>query len=161
MRKDEHTSHYLARRSYIERNDIRIARAIDIAMKKEGIKIALMLRMVPYIPWNFYNYISGVTSMKFRSFLIGGIAMLPWMTICSLIGSTLNSINEASSNNSNLLTAYIAFFGTFMTVCSSVLMTKFSRDALKEIQREESDSRPSESSILFPGLHPGLQDVVG
>ena len=41
--------------------------------------------------------------MKFRSFLIGGIAMLPWMTICSLIGSTLNSINEASSNNSNLL----------------------------------------------------------
>jgi len=150
-------SRYLLReyfRGYIRRNNIRVARAIDIAMKKEGIKMALMLRMVPYLPWNIFNYISGVTSMEFRMFLGGGIAMFPWLTVCSLIGSGLNSIDDAASGTNSTsisptLNLWIVGFGATMTITSSCLITKYAKAALKDIQKQDLESRASESSIVF------------
>lgn len=65
-----------------------------------GTKMAILLRIVPYIPWNVFNYIAGVTGMRFYSYLIGSIGAWPWIIICSFIGSGLNSLDEAASGTS-------------------------------------------------------------
>ena len=84
-------------RAYIRKKKLRIVRAIDIAMKREGTKMAILLRIVPYIPWNAFNYIAGVTGMRFYSFLVGSIGTWPWIIICTFIGNGLNSLDEAAS----------------------------------------------------------------
>ena len=65
-----------------------------------GTKMAILLRIVPYIPWNVFNYIAGVTGMRFYSYLIGSIGSWPWIVICSFIGSGLKSLDEAASGTS-------------------------------------------------------------
>ncbi|GMI37529.1 hypothetical protein TrRE_jg12214, partial [Triparma retinervis] len=84
-------------RGFIRKNKMRIVRAIDIAMKKEGTKMAILLRLVPYIPWNVFNYVAGVTGMRFYSFVIGSIGGLPWTTVCTFIGSGLSDLDQAAN----------------------------------------------------------------
>ena len=53
------------------------------------------MRLCPIIPYNAYNYILGVTSVRFRDFAIGGIGMVPGAFVYVFIGTTIGSINEA------------------------------------------------------------------
>jgi len=142
-------------RAYIRKKKLRIVRAIDIAMKTEGTKMAILLRIVPYIPWNVFNYIAGVTGMRFYSFLIGSIGSWPWIIICSFIGSGLNSLDEAASGTSqsngkndhtNLI---ILVVGLVSTIVTTVAVSRYARRALEDIKEEERMSRVSESSFVF------------
>ena len=152
-------SRYLLRdyfRAYIRQHNLRIVRAIDIAMKREGIKFAIVMRMVPYCPGPVFNYMAGVTSMEFVNFVAGGVGMLPWLIISSLVGAGLNSIDDAANGNSDeginpTLNLAIIGIAIVTTIASTLMITMYARKALKEIQDEEveGNGRVSESSILF------------
>ncbi|GMH73490.1 hypothetical protein TL16_g06206 [Triparma laevis f. inornata] len=140
-------------RAYIRKKKMRIVRAIDIAMKREGTKMAILLRIVPYIPWNVFNYIAGVTGMRFYSYLIGSIGAWPWIIICSFIGSGLNSLDEAASGTSggsnDKTNTILLIVGLSSTIITTVLVSRYARNALEEIKDEERMSRISESSFVF------------
>ena len=70
-------------------------RAIDAAMETDGLKFTLLMRLCPLIPYNAYNYVLGVTSVKFRDFAIGGVGMIPGAFVYVFIGTTIGSISDA------------------------------------------------------------------
>jgi hypothetical protein len=43
--------------------------AIDRAIRQNGFKIVLLLRLIPITPFNFLNYILGVTNIPIHSFI--------------------------------------------------------------------------------------------
>ena len=52
-------------RDYIQRNlitKLRIFEAVDRSINAEGMKMMILLRVQPVIPWNILNYILAVTS---------------------------------------------------------------------------------------------------
>jgi uncharacterized membrane protein YdjX (TVP38/TMEM64 family) len=51
-----------------------------------------LLRMSPLVPYNFFNYIMAVTSVKTKHFIFGSIGMIPISALYSFIGANLNSI---------------------------------------------------------------------
>ena len=69
---------YLFRR-LIERRALRFRtfRAIDAALRKEGLRLTVLLRLCPLLPFSLLNYFFGLTSVSVRHFLLGGIGMIP------------------------------------------------------------------------------------
>lgn len=74
-------------------------RAIEEAIKEEGTKLTLLLRLSPLIPLNAFNYFMGVTSVTFCSYCFGCIGMLPGALAYCYFGSALGSISEAVSGD--------------------------------------------------------------
>lgn len=72
-------------------------RAIDQAMDTNGLKFTMLLRLCPMIPYNSYNYVLGITSVRFRDFAIGNLFMLPGCMFYVYIGTSISSVSDAVS----------------------------------------------------------------
>jgi len=78
-----------------------ILKAIQAAIRQEGLKLIFLLRLCPVIPFNFLNYMMGITEIKLSHFCIGSIGMLPGTIVYVFIGTTISSITEAASGSTN------------------------------------------------------------
>jgi len=70
----------------------RITKALDKAIQKEGLKVVLLLRLCPLVPFTFFNYIMGVTAVSFFDYAIGAIGMIPGTIVYVFVGTTVGSI---------------------------------------------------------------------
>lgn len=72
----------------------RIAHAVDCALRQEGLKVMLLLRLSPLIPYNVLNYIMAGTSVSGRNFALALLGMAPGTVGYVYIGA---SVLEAAS----------------------------------------------------------------
>ena len=72
----------------------KITEALDRAIHAEGLKLMLMLRLCPLMPFNATNYAMGLTAITFWDFALGGFGMIPVMTVDIFVGTTLGSLTE-------------------------------------------------------------------
>lgn len=90
-------------KDYIRKNvikKVRIFEAIDKSFNKFGLKLAILLRIQPIIPWNILNYILSVTSCSVYDFFVGTcIGIVPGSCTFIYIGVNLHSISEIASGN--------------------------------------------------------------
>ena len=70
----------------------KVTKALDQAIQTEGLKLVLMLRLCPLVPFNAFNYAMGITAVKFWDYAIGGIGMIPGTVLYVFVGTTLGSI---------------------------------------------------------------------
>ena len=70
----------------------KLIRLIDAAIKEEGLKLLLLLRLCPLIPHNYVNYALGCTDVKFKDYLIGTLGMLPASIVYVFIGTTISDL---------------------------------------------------------------------
>ena len=64
-------------------------------MEKEGLKIILLLRLCPVIPFNAMNYIMGVTHIKFHHYIIGNFGMIPGTAVYVYVGAAAAQVAGA------------------------------------------------------------------
>jgi uncharacterized membrane protein YdjX (TVP38/TMEM64 family) len=67
-------------------------RAIQKAIRKEGMKLIFLLRLCPLIPYSILNYLMGITDIKFSHYLLGNLAMIPGTIVYVFIGTSISSI---------------------------------------------------------------------
>ena len=100
------------------------------------------MRLCPIIPYNAYNYILGVTSVRFRDFAIGGIGMVPGAFVYVFIGTTIGSINEAvqgkfEHSNAFLIFLIVGSISAFLAIIYiSVVIKKYLKQSLTTIKPE-------------------------
>lgn len=51
--------------------------ALDKVMSSQGLKIVLLLRLSPIIPFNAFNYVAGLTGVSMTAFTLGSVGMVP------------------------------------------------------------------------------------
>lgn len=68
--------------------------AIDRGVAKNGLKMVILLRMNPVIPYNVFNYFMSVTSVSLKDFTLGCVGMLPLSGMYVYIGVNLSSIQQ-------------------------------------------------------------------
>lgn len=109
--------------------------AIDTALKEEGLKIMILLRLSPIVPFNAINYILGVTSAKLRDYMLACFAMLPGTILYTFLGSSAGSLVESASSGSGNLTVTIivVVFGVVFGVLSIVATTYYAKKELNKI----------------------------
>lgn len=116
--------------------------AIDKAIGEQGLKIAFLLRLTPAVPFNFLNYILGLTTIPLRAYLLAFIGMIPGTFLYVYIGSLTSDVAAAAAGDAEtgkLILNVVAFVAT---VVVTILVTRIARKALKqaagEIESEDS-----------------------
>jgi len=78
-----------------------IFEALDSALSEKGLRIMILLRLSPIIPFNAINYISGVTAISLRAYIIAMIAMLPGTVLYVFLGASAGSLTDSASSGEN------------------------------------------------------------
>ena len=124
---------------YIKRKKLRRIRAIDVALRTNGAKMTILLRLVPWMPWNILNFVVGMTGMKFYAFAVGSVGMIPWIMVCSFIGHGLGSLDEVgkgTASASSKTSLIILIVGLVTTIIVSAVVSAHANKALKNIEEE-------------------------
>jgi uncharacterized membrane protein YdjX (TVP38/TMEM64 family) len=72
----------------------RITAAIDAALATDGLRVMVLLRLSPLVPYNVFNYLIAATSVSFRAYSAALFAMIPATFGYVYLGAT---VAEAAS----------------------------------------------------------------
>ena len=75
---------------WLER-DARMA-AVSEAVGGQGLRVVLLLRLSPIVPFNLLNYALGLTEVRFRDYLIGSVGMLPGTFLYTYSGKLVGDV---------------------------------------------------------------------
>ncbi len=128
--------------------------AIDEAVRRDGFKIVLLLRLSPVFPFNLLNYALGLTKISFTSYVLASlIGMLPGTLMYVYFGSAARSLAEVAAGHVQSGLAGEIFFwaGLTATAAVTVVITRIARRSLKEAEAPES-AAPGRRYATTPSL---------
>jgi uncharacterized membrane protein YdjX (TVP38/TMEM64 family) len=125
-----------------------VFRAVDRALERNGLKIMVLLRLSPLIPYNALDYISGVTSISLASYSFALLGILPGTIMFCAIGATASSLadgtDEASSGNLRL---FALFFGLVFAFAGVAVASYYSKIELDRILSEDASGENEVDSL--------------
>ena len=114
-------------------------RRIDNAIGKEGAKLIFLLRLSPVIPFNLSNYLYGLTSVRFWSYVLASwVGMIPGTFLYVYIGVvgkaavTTAAGGEAVKHGWQYWT--FTSVGLAATVIATIWVAAIARDALRKAE---------------------------
>jgi uncharacterized membrane protein YdjX (TVP38/TMEM64 family) len=114
-----------------------IFEALDSALQQNGLKIFLLLRLSPIVPFNATNYIGGVSAVSFRDFALALFGILPGTIFYAFLGASAGSLADSSSGGDNFtVTVIVAVMGTIFGISAIWLSARYARKELNRIAKE-------------------------
>lgn len=103
--------------------------AIDKAIEKQGRKIIFLLRLSPLTPFNIFNYLCGLTPVKIKDFLIGGVGMIPAIILFVHIGTSIKEFKDILSGkfNSGILGTVLIIAGVIISIIVVVVVMYYAK----------------------------------
>lgn len=78
-------------RAWASRSENEFVKKLDAAVSKRGVTTLMFLRLIPIAPFDAINYGAGLTSMPYRTFILGTvIGIIPALTVYVALGSSLS-----------------------------------------------------------------------
>jgi len=135
--------------------------ALDQAVKREGFKIVLLMRLSPVFPFNLLNYAFGLTQVSFRDYVLASwIGMLPGTIMYVYLGSAAQNLAALSTGQAAGGAGRQVLFGLGLlaTVTVTVFVTRLARKTLDELAptMEKVQSPPPFSRPAQAEQHPSL-----
>jgi uncharacterized membrane protein YdjX (TVP38/TMEM64 family) len=128
---------YVARRTVTRRlaSMPRFA-AIERAVSAQGRRIVFLLRLSPVIPFNFLNYVLGVTTISVLDFVVASIGTIPGTIVYTyggkVTGEALVLAGQAQvPRNASYYAVLVA--GLVATVLATTVVTRTARRALRDV----------------------------
>ena len=109
--------------------------AIDRAIGHEGRKIVFLLRLSPFFPFNLLNYALGLTTVRFRDYVVASTGMLPATLLFVYYGNILGDVARVASGAPipRGPEYYVLLgIGLAATIIVSALVTRIARRALRD-----------------------------
>ena len=122
--------------------------ALDTAVKQNGFRVFVLLRISPLIPFNAVNYMAGASSVSFREYLMSLFALIPGISLGVIIGASLGSLTEADGANNKATTIGVSVTGSIFSLIALVIVTFYAR---KELRKAACDTE-------IPGDSNGIVD---
>jgi uncharacterized membrane protein YdjX (TVP38/TMEM64 family) len=123
------------------------AAAIDRAIKKNGFKAVVLLRLQPVLPFNILNYALGLTSIRVRDYMLASwIGMFPATVLYVYLGSLMNDISDLLRGrpNSGMAGRLLLWGGLAAIVVLVWWLGRIARNALREQMHTDSPSSMKE-----------------
>ncbi|KAH6833022.1 SNARE associated Golgi protein family [Perilla frutescens var. hirtella] len=128
-------------------------RAVEIAIRRSGFKIVLLLRLVPLLPFNMLNYLLSVTSVPLVPYLLASwLGMMPITLALVYVGTTLKDLSDVThgwSGFSKTRWAFIAL-SLVVSVVLMIIVTRVAKSALEKALAENEDADVSPASPELP-----------
>jgi uncharacterized membrane protein YdjX (TVP38/TMEM64 family) len=105
------------------------------ALETNGLKIMILLRLSPLIPYNALDYISGVTSIPLRDYSLALIGILPGTILFCFVGATASSLADGSLDASGHrgLRLFALTFGLLSAVAGVYTASYYSKMELDKV----------------------------
>jgi uncharacterized membrane protein YdjX (TVP38/TMEM64 family) len=111
--------------------------AIDKAIAKEGLKVILLLRLSPLLPFSLSNYLYGITSVDLRSFSIGTLlGFAPGTFGIVYAGTAGKALFDAGESGGFHAPWYLYAVGGALVVGAARTLAKVATDAINEMEME-------------------------
>ncbi len=135
--------------------------ALDQAVKREGFKIVLLMRLSPVFPFNLLNYAFGLTQVSFGDYVLASwIGMLPGTLMYVYLGSAAQNLAALSTGQAAGGAGRHVLFGLGLlaTVVVTVFVTRLARRALDELAPTTVNARsqPPANKLTRDEQHPVL-----
>lgn len=154
---------YLAR-DRIERRIRGDARfeALDRNIGRQGLKLVLLLRLTPVMPYNLLNYALGLTRVRLAHYVIASLGMIPGTLLYVYSGRVAGDIATAVAGDPVVRgPGYWAVLavGLAATVVVTVWVTRMARAALKEEVGDEAlePDDSTQATADTPGIEEGAE----
>ncbi|XP_078170998.1 uncharacterized protein LOC144565193 isoform X1 [Carex rostrata] len=124
--------------------------AVAIAIQRSGFKIAVLLRLVPLLPFNMLNYLLSVTPISIGEYMLATwLGMMPITLALVYVGTTLKDLADVTHGWSEISTTRLVFLacGFIVSVISIICVTRVAKSALEKALAEN----PEVESILVTG----------
>jgi uncharacterized membrane protein YdjX (TVP38/TMEM64 family) len=109
--------------------------AIDRAIGKEGWKVVALLRLSPLVPFSLSNYLYGLTSVEFGSYVATSwAAMLPATVLYVYLGAAGRTIGEKTERSP--WEWVLLGVGLAATAAVTVLLTRVARRELGKVEKQ-------------------------
>ena len=129
-------SRYLARAA-VERRIAGVRRfaAIDRAVAREGLKIVVLLRLTPVVPFVLLNYALGLTRVRLVDYVTACLGMLPATLLYVYYGKVAGDLAELASGGEREHDwgTYVGWgVGLVATLAVTTMIVRIARRALRE-----------------------------
>lgn len=115
-----------------------IFQAVDRALQGNGLKIMVLLRLSPLIPYNALDYMSGILSISFWAYSVALLAILPGVVMFTFIGaiasSMVDGIKDAEENK--VVRIFSMVFGITFAVLGFSVASYYSKLELDKVSRQ-------------------------
>ena len=107
--------------------------AVDRAIGADGLRIVLLLRMSPLFPFVLLNYGLGLTTVRFRDFVVGSVGMVPLIVLYVYLGQVAGeaALVAGGAPARGPLTYAVLAAGLLVTGVVTVRITRIARAALE------------------------------
>ena len=112
-------------------------RKVEIALKKAGIRIVVLLRASPMVPQNVLGFALSATSISYRTYLAGMLGALPSLAMHIYVGSAARNIDELLAGKSNRALLVAGFIASAVAL---FVIAKVATKVLKEAVSEANES---------------------
>jgi len=125
--------------------------AIDAALEQKGLRIMVLMRLSPIVPFNVLNYLASVTAIRLFDYSIACFGMLPGTILYVFFGASAGSLTEIgggetetdddeTTNNSNkTLTLVFIVVGVVFGIAALGLTTYYAKQELNKVLNKEDD----------------------
>lgn len=112
-----------------------VFQAVDRALQGNGLKIMILLRLSPLIPYNALDYMSGITSITLWAYTAALAAMLPGIVMFTFIGATASSLVNGAQAAAEGKPARIfsMVFGIFFAIIGVSVASYYSKIELDKV----------------------------
>jgi uncharacterized membrane protein YdjX (TVP38/TMEM64 family) len=124
-----------------------VFKALDNALMDKGLRIMILLRLSPIVPFNVLNYIAGATGVQFWHYTIACIAMLPGTILYVFLGASAGSLaeiggdNEEEQESNKAVTISVIVVGVVFGILAIGLTSYYAKQELnKVIEAEKANS---------------------
>jgi uncharacterized membrane protein YdjX (TVP38/TMEM64 family) len=129
-----------------------ILEALEAAVEKNGLRIFLLLRLSPIIPFGVLNYVAGVSSVVFRDYCVALFAILPGTILYVFLGASAGSLTDAAMNGNNAtIVIVVSVVGAVFGFLAIFMTTRFAKQELKRLleerRRGEGDGEEEQQGI--------------
>jgi uncharacterized membrane protein YdjX (TVP38/TMEM64 family) len=154
---------YLFRDGFVARltKKYSVFEAIDKALEDKGLRIMVLLRLSPIIPFNVLNYVSGVTAIKLWHYVIACLGMIPGTVLYVFLGASAGSLSEigseddtemneageetpSSGNNNKTVTIVTIVVGVIFGVAAVAITSYYAKKELNKVLEEKEKEKKEE-----------------
>ncbi|KAE8704578.1 SNARE associated Golgi protein family isoform 2 [Hibiscus syriacus] len=128
-------------------------RSEAIAIRRSGFKIVLLLRLVPFLPFNMMNYLLSMTPVSVLEYMLASwLGMMPITLALVYVGTTLKDLSDVTHGWNEFSTARWAFLimGLSVSVVLMICVTKVAKSALDKALAENEDVDSIVGSLSLP-----------
>ena len=109
--------------------------ALDAAIGDHGLKLVILVRLSPLIPFNLLNYALGVTRVRLRDYALGTfIGLLPVTLLYVYLGSLAGELAAIARGTATAgpMRHAVSAIGLAATILATVHVTRLARRALAQ-----------------------------